>query len=134
MTTPDFKAGDRVGVKDSADFNHWSRRGVITGLADFGEFSVKLDDADATVPVLRELLVPIGAAGADEWFAQAFPVNGDAPGMKMYFASGTEILHFVYQFRALQLDEVIKIHTPANATDAERAALREAGVQEVSSA
>ena len=134
METPDFKAGDRVGVKDSPDFNHWSRRGVITGLADLGEFTVKLDDEDATVPVLRELLVPLGASGADEWFAQAFPINGDAPGMKMYFASGADILQFVYQFRALQLDEVIKVHTPANATEAERAALRKTEVQEIPSA
>ena len=131
MTTPDFKAGDRVGVKDSPDFNHWSRRGAITGSAESGEFTVKLDDQDACVPVLRNLLVPLGAPGIDEWFAQAFPVNGDAPGMKMYFANGAEILQFVYQFRALQLDEVIKVHTPAGATDAEHAALHEAGVQDI---
>jgi len=131
MATPNFKTGDRVGVKDSPDFSHWSRRGAITGSAESGEFMVKLDDQDAWVPVLRNLLVPLGASGADEWFAQAFPVNGDAPGVKMYFASGAEIVQFVYQFRAMQLDEVIKIHTPATATDAERAALREAGVQDI---
>jgi hypothetical protein len=131
MATPDFKVGDRVGVKDSADFNHWSRRGVIAGPADDGAFAVKLDGEDAPVPVLHELLVPLGAAGADEWFAQAFPDNGDAPGMKMYFASGAELMQFVYQFRALQLDEAIKVHTPTGATDAERAALRGAGVQEI---
>jgi hypothetical protein len=132
MITPDFNIGDRVGVKDSADFNHWSRQGVIAGPADAGEYSVKLDDEDAPVPVLRELLVPLAGVGGDEWFAQVFPINGDAPGMKMYFASGAEVVRFMYQFRALELDETIKVHIPPGATDADRAALHEAGAQELS--
>jgi len=129
MALTDLRAGDRVGIKDSGEFTHWSRRGSIADVTDGPDgspvsLSVTPDGALEAVPMLPELLVKLGGAtgqgGSDEWIAQAYPINGDAPGIPMYLA-------FVAQFQALQLDETLKVHAPAAASDAERLAVKHAG-------
>jgi hypothetical protein len=136
MALTDLRAGDRVGIKDSGEFTHWSRRGSIADVTDGPDgspvsLSVTPDGALEAVPMLPELLVKLGGAtgqgGSDEWIAQAYPINGDAPGIPMYFANGADVLAFVAQFQALQLDETLKVHAPAAASDAERLAVKHAG-------
>lgn len=129
MAMADLRAGDRVGIKDSAEFTHWSRRGWIAEITDGPDggpvsCSVTPDGELDAVPMLPELLVKLGSG---EWTAQAYPINGDAPGIPMYFANGADVLAFVRQFQSLQLDETLKVHAPAVATDAERMAVKHAG-------
>jgi hypothetical protein len=134
MTASEPSIGDRVGIKDSADFAHWSARGSVVGVAE-GGFSVVADGEAEAVTVPRSLLVSLGPPGSEaslgEWVAQAFPLNGDPPGVPMYFANGADVLAFVRQFRAAEIDETIKVRPPASATDAERQAVRTAGAQEL---
>jgi hypothetical protein len=131
-----FQAGDHVGIKDSPEFTHWSRRGVVAGVAhgvdgDPNRVNVVPDGAHDAVPMLQDVLVKLSSSGtqanSDEWYAQAFPVNGDAPGPKMYFASARDLQIFAAQFTGLSLDETLKVHAPAWASDAERDMVRAAG-------
>jgi hypothetical protein len=138
--TGDFQVGDRVGVKDSPDFTHWTSRGIIVGIGEAADgaapsVQVQVDGVPGNLPVLCRLLVKLPSlapgAVADDWCAQAYPTNGDDPGLPMYFATGGDLLEFVRQFQALELDEALKVHVPATASEAERAALKGAGVAEM---
>jgi hypothetical protein len=139
MTDIGFKAGDHVGIKDAPEFTHWSRRGAVTGPAEPipghpHMVNVVLDGGNQPIPMLAEVLVKLESSWdephSDEWFAQAFPMDGDAPGPKMYFATARDVLAFVGQFQSLKLDEIIKVHAPGKATEAERAMLRAEGAVE----
>jgi hypothetical protein len=115
-----FLPGDHVGIKDAPEFTgHPLMLNVI------------VDGGHEPIPMLAEVLVKLASSRdeppSDEWFAQAFPVNGDAPGPKMYFANVHDVQTFVAQFVGLQLDEVLKVHAPAYATEAEWAMVKVAG-------
>ena len=136
MTGVGFQVGNHVGIKDSPDFNHWSRRGAVTGpAAEAGLVNVLIDGASEPLPMLPAVLVKLASSWdephSDEWFAQAFPKNGDPPGEKMYFCSAVDVLAFVAQFEDAELDEIIKVHVPAGATDADRTILRAEGAVEL---
>ena len=121
MDIDGLAVGDRVGVKDSPDFPHWSNEGAVaaipaSGAGPMNSVEVRLDSG-TIVPVLCDVLVRIGGPGAAEsgWAAQAWPTNGDAPGPIMYFASGRDLLAFVRQFQDQKLDETIRVRVPAGA-------------------
>jgi hypothetical protein len=135
-----FQSGDHVGIKDSPEFNHWSRRGVVVGMAEgpdgdpafaAARVNVVPEGAHDAVPMLQNVLVKLSSSGtqenSDEWYAQAFPTNGDAPGPKMYFSSARDVQTFAAQFSGLGLDETLKVHAPGWASDAEREMVRVAG-------
>ncbi|MEJ0048303.1 MAG: hypothetical protein WDN04_20890 [Rhodospirillales bacterium] len=140
MRVTALQVGDRVGIKDSADFLHWSRFGAITGIAgdpsaangSAMRFEVLEDGETYPVPMAPGLLVklaPRGEQGAPgDWIAQSFPTDGDQPGPKMYFENPADVLAFVVEFADLKLDEKLKVHGPAW-TEQERTRLRDAGVE-----
>jgi hypothetical protein len=140
MVATQLHVGDRVGIKDGADFLHWSRFGVIAGIADNREtrdgsamtFEVREDGAPEAVHMVSHLLVGLGQPGEQggpgAWSAQAFPINGDRPGLMMYFENTADLLEFVVEFADQRLDEKLKVHGPAW-TDEERTRLLDAGVE-----
>jgi len=140
MTATQLHIGDRVGIKDGADFLHWSRFGVITGIADDREasggsavtFDVREDGEPAAVHMVSSLLVGLGQPGQEgapgAWSAQAFPTDGDRPGAMMYFENTADVLEFVVEFVDLRLDEKLKVQGPAW-TEEERTRLLDAGVE-----
>jgi len=140
MPSNEIHSGDRVGIRDGADFLHWSRTGSIIGIADYHEAS---DGSPQSLTVLEDgrteafaapadLLVPLGPPDAEHgpgaWTAQAYPDDGDPPGQLMYFADGSDLLAFVVQFSDVLKDEKLHVHAPAWATDAQSLRLRAAGV------
>jgi hypothetical protein len=134
ITAIPLQAGDRVGIKDAADFLHWSRFGHVQPGALGGEapaVSVLEDGFAEPVPVRPELLVRLGATGeSDAWYAQAFPVDGEAPGLKMYFANALDVVQFVREFQAASLsDERLQVHPGAAATPDQIAQLQAQGIQ-----
>jgi hypothetical protein len=140
MVATQLHVGDRVGIKDGADFLHWSRFGVIAGIADDREardgsamtFDVREDGEPEAVHMVSHLLVGLGQPGEQggpgAWSAQAFPINGDRPGLMMYFENTADLLEFVVEFADQRLDEKLKVHGPAW-TDEERTRLLDAGVE-----
>jgi hypothetical protein len=140
MSATQLHIGERVGIKDSADFPHWSRFGVITGIADVREtrdgspmtFDVLEDGEPDSVHMVSHLLVGLGQAGElggpGGWTAQAFPTDGDRPGPMMYFENAADVLEFVVEFVDRGLDEKLKVHGPAW-TEEERTRLLDAGVE-----
>ena len=137
MTAPQLHIGERVGIKDGADFLHWSRFGVITGVADDRDgnamkFDVLEDGEPEAVHMASSLLVGLGQPGEQNgpgaWTAQAFPTNGDRPGLVMYFENAADVVEFAAQFSALKLDEQLKVHGPAWTAE-ERNRLLDAGVE-----
>jgi Short C-terminal domain len=140
MTATELHIGERVGIKDGADFLHWSRFGAIAGIADGREtrdgsattFDVLEDGQPEAVHMVSSLLVGLGQPGEENgqgpWTAQAFPTNGDRPGLVMYFENAADLLEFVVEFADLRLDEKLKVHGPAWTAE-ERKRLLDAGVE-----
>jgi len=140
MTATQLHVGERVGIKDGADFLHWSRFGAITDVADNREasdgsamtFDVLEDGQADVVHMVSSLLVGLGQPGEQNgpgaWTAQAFPTNGDRPGLVMHFENAADLLEFVVEFADLRLDEKLKVHGPAWTAE-ERARLVDAGVE-----
>ncbi|HTZ69839.1 MAG TPA: SHOCT domain-containing protein [Acetobacteraceae bacterium] len=139
MMPAQLHIGERVGIKDGAGFHHWSRFGVITGIADGSAAS---DGRTTTFTVLEDgerdaynmastLLVGLGLPGEQStlgaWSAQAFPTDGDPPGPVMHFANATDVLKFVVEFADGKLDEKLQVYGPAW-TDEERTRLLDAGI------
>jgi hypothetical protein len=130
-----FQAGDRVGIKDSPDFSHWSIAGSVIGAGVGADglptINVMPDGETEAVRTRPALLVKIAPGLAEpDCYAQSYPTNGDAPGPLMYFASAADLLAFTHQFQDLKLDEVLKVHAGAAASEAQRSALRSAGATE----
>ena len=122
-------AGDHVGIKDSPAFSHWSVTGTVVQVhhaadGSISSVSVRVDGAPEGLPMLPELLV---RPGAGDWAAQAFPMDGDAPGPLMYFAGAADALAFVRQFTDVEKDETLKVTPPATAAASERDGIRAAG-------
>jgi hypothetical protein len=140
MVATQLHIGERVGIRDGADFLHWSRFGVIAGIADPREtsdgsamtFDVLEDGEPAAVHMVSSLLVGLGQPGEQNgpgaWTAQAFPTNGDRPGLVMYFENAADVLEFVVEFSDLRLDEKLKVHGPVWTVE-ERTRLLDAGVE-----
>ncbi len=122
-----FTAGDHVGIKDSVEFSHWSRRGVVVNTAE--KILVRLDGSFAQIPIMPGLLVRVHENPLEDWAARAFPKDGDAPGPEMFFLSFDEVRQFVFQFQDARLDEICKIRPALSATEEQRSMLMAAGAQ-----
>jgi hypothetical protein len=126
-----LQAGDRVGIMDEADYRHWSRFGAVTGGAVGGAYPVQEDGHAMPVPVPVEKLVKLGPADENgapgEWSVQVFPVDGERPGLPMYFRNSSDVRDFVRLFFGANLsDEKLHVRAPSSASAEDRAALKNA--------
>ena len=131
-----LQAGDRVGIMDEADYRHWSRFGsVIAGLGAVAPqstpnlYTVQEDGHETPLPVSADRIVklgPLDSAGLpSEWSVQCFPLDGERPGLPMYFRSSADVLEFVKLFfEAGVSDERLRVRVPASANAQEVSALK----------
>jgi hypothetical protein len=131
-----LQVGDRVGIMDEADYRHWSRFGAVTAgpgaasaLAATGFYTVQEDGRDDPIPVSADRLVKLGPPDASglpgELSVQCFPIDGERPGLPMYFRTSADVLQFVRLFfEAGVSDEKLRVRVPSSANAAELSTLK----------